>query len=116
MSVVIGFLSGIISGMGIGGGAILIPALTLFYGIEQKLAQGINLVYFLPTAIIALVIHIKNKSADLKVAAIIGLCGIVGVLGGSVIAMKMNNSVLRRMFGVFLLFVGIREIIKKPKK
>ena len=46
MSVVIGFLSGIISGMGIGGGAILIPALTLFYGIEQKLAQGINLVYF----------------------------------------------------------------------
>ena len=75
MSVVIGFLSGIISGMGIGGGAILIPALTLFYGIEQKLAQGINLVYFLPTAIIALVIHIKNKSADLKVAAIIGLCG-----------------------------------------
>ena len=116
MSVVIGFLSGIISGMGIGGGAILIPALTLFYGIEQKLAQGINLVYFLPTAIIALVIHIKNKSADLKVAAIRGLCGIVGALGGSVIAMKMNNSVLRRLFVVFLLFVGIREIIKKPKK
>lgn len=116
MSVVIGFLSGIISGMGIGGGAILIPALTLFYGIEQKLAQGINLVYFLPTAIIALVIHIKNKSADLKLAAVIGLCGTVGALGGSLAAMRINNSVLRRMFGIFLLFVGIREIMKSRKK
>ena len=101
--------------MGIGGGAILIPALTLFYGIEQKLAQGINLVYFLPTAVFALVIHIKNKSADLKVAAAIGFCGIVGALGGSFAAMRLNNSVLRRMFGVFLLFVGIREIVKSRK-
>lgn len=98
--------------MGIGGGAILIPALTLFYGTEQKIAQGINLVYFLPTAIIALVIHIKNKCADLKIAAVIGLCGVVGAIGGSVAAMRLNNSVLRRMFGVFLLFVGIREIVK----
>lgn len=62
LTVIIGFLSGIISGMGIGGGAILIPALILTYGIEQKLAQGINLVYFLPTAVIALIVHIKKKT------------------------------------------------------
>ena len=72
MSVVIGFLSGIISGMGIGGGAILIPALILAENIKQQTAQGINLTYFLPTAAVALLVHIKNKNVEVKTALIIG--------------------------------------------
>lgn len=116
LTAIIGFLSGIISGMGIGGGAILIPALILTYGIEQKLAQGINLVYFLPTAVIALIIHIKKKNADIKTAAIIGACGILGAVGGSLIAMHLSSRSLQRFFGVFLLFIGIREIYKGIKK
>lgn len=115
LSVIIGFLSGIISGMGIGGGAILIPALTMIYGIEQKLAQGINLVYFLPTAVFALIVHIKNKNVDIKTAAIIGACGIVGAIIGSLLAMKLGGDALRRMFGIFLGLIGIREIYKGIK-
>ncbi len=121
MSVIIGILSGIISGMGIGGGAILIPALILINGIDQKLAQGINLVYFLPTAIFALFVHIKNKNVILKTAIIIGICGALGAVAGSLIAMKLDNDLLRRLFGIFLGLIGIREIfigirMKKEKE
>lgn len=115
LTILIGALSGIISGMGIGGGAILIPALTMIIGIDQKLAQGINLVYFLPTAIIALIIHIKNKNADLKTAVIIGVCGIAGAIVGSLFAMRIDNNILRRMFGIFLLLIGLREVWKGIK-
>ena len=115
MSVIIGFFSGIISGMGIGGGAILIPALIMTYGIEQKLAQGINLVYFLPTAIFALIVHIKNKSVDFKSGAVIGVCGIIGAIVGSMFAMRLDSDLLRKMFGIFLGFIGVREVIKGIK-
>lgn len=116
INVLIGLFSGIVSGMGIGGGAILIPALILTCGIEQKLAQGINLVYFLPTAIFALIVHIKNKNAELKTALLIGSFGVIGAIGGSLVALKLENDVLRRMFGIFLLLIGIREIYKGIKK
>ena len=56
-----GFLSGIIGGMGIGGGTILIPIMTIFLGFDQKTAQAVNLIYFIPTAITALTIHVKNR-------------------------------------------------------
>ena len=57
----IGFGSGIISGMGIGGGTILIPALLFLTGLDQHQAQGINLIYFVPTAVTALCIHFQEK-------------------------------------------------------
>ncbi len=118
LTVLIGFLSGIISGMGIGGGAILIPALIMLKAIEQRVAQGINLVYFLPTAVFALIVHIKNKNTDIKTASIIGGFGIAGAVIGSYIAMGLSNEILRRMFGIFLALIGVREIYKgiKTKK
>lgn len=112
LNTVVGFLSGIISGMGIGGGAILIPALTIIQGVSQKMAQGINLAYFIPTALIAIFVHIKNKNIDFKVAAILGLCGVPGAILGSLFAGAVGDGVLRRMFGGFLLLVGIYEIYK----
>ena len=115
LNVLTGFLSGIISGMGIGGGAILIPALTLFQGVSQQVAQGINLVYFLPTAIVSLIVHIKNKNVEIKTALIIGLSGLIGAMGGALLAIKLDGGLLRRMFGVFLFFIGVYEVIKGIK-
>lgn len=112
LTVLMGFVSGIISGMGIGGGAILIPALIMLSGTEQKTAQGINLVYFLPTAVFALIVHIKNKNAELKDALIIGLSGIAGVVPGAYMAMSLKDDILQRLFGIFLGIIGIREIWK----
>ncbi len=115
LNIIIGFFSGIISGMGIGGGAILIPALTIFQGISQQVAQGINLVYFLPTAIASLVVHIRNKNVEFKTATIIGFSGVLGAAGGAWFATQMSGEVLRRLFGGFLLMIGVYEIIKGIK-
>ena len=62
----IGFFSGIISGMGIGGGTILIPALLFLTEVNQQQAQGVNLIYFIPTAVVALITHRKNGTLDLQ--------------------------------------------------
>ena len=105
-----GFLSGIISGMGIGGGAILIPALYLISDINQKTVQGINLVYFIPTAICACVVHLKNTNIELKQSLVIGSFGICGALLGVFFASVLNDGALRRIFGVFLALVGLYEI------
>lgn len=116
INIVIGFLSGIISGMGIGGGAILIPALTLFQNISQQLAQGINLTYFIPTAIAALFVHIKNKSIRIKSALILGVSGLPGAVLGAIFAGIIKDSILRKLFGGFLFLVGIYEIFKGFKE
>lgn len=110
---IIGLLSGIISGMGIGGGAILIPSLVFFSSLEQQEAQGINLMVFIPVAIVALVVHSKEKNIDFKYAKWIILGGIGGAMIGSLLAMKTNPDSLRKYFGIFLLFIGIYEFFKK---
>ncbi|MCF6464072.1 sulfite exporter TauE/SafE family protein [Clostridium sp. Cult1] len=110
---IIGLLSGIISGMGIGGGAILIPSLVFFSSLEQQEAQGINLMVFIPVAIVALVVHSKEKNIDFKYAKWIILGGIGGAMIGSLLAMKINPDSLRKYFGIFLLFIGIYEFFKK---
>ena len=114
--VAIGLLSGIISGMGIGGGTILIPALSVFLSVSQKTAQGVNLLYFIPTAAIALFVHIKNKSVNFKIAFTIILWGIIGAVLGSLLALKLHTNLLKKMFGAFLFIMGIYEILKKDKQ
>ncbi len=115
-TVLSGLLSGIISGMGIGGGTILIPALTMFIGVNQHVAQGVNLLYFLPTAAVALFIHKKNNALTLKLAIPIVLFGIGGAALGAFIALKLDASLLRRLFGIFLFFMGSYEIYKGFRK
>ena len=108
----IGLFSGIISGMGIGGGTILIPSLVFFAGLNQKQAQGINLMVFIPVAIIALIVHFKEKNIETKFAKWLILGGIFGAIVGSLFAMKINPNSLRKYFGIFLLFIGIYELFK----
>ncbi len=110
LGAIIGFISGIISGMGIGGGAILIPALIFIEQVSQQTAQGINLVYFIPTAVAALIMHIKNKNIEIKTALWVGLSGVFGAVFGAFAAGFLGDGVLRKMFGIFLLFIGIYEI------
>ncbi len=111
-NIIIGFFSGIISGMGIGGGAILIPALIITQKISQQTAQGINLTYFIPTAVAALIIHLKNKNIKVKTALVLGISGLPGAFLGALFAGWLGDGILRRMFGFFLMLVGIYEIFK----
>lgn len=110
-----GIVTGIISGMGIGGGTVLIPVLTLLLGVAQKSAQGINLLNFLPTATIALIAHMKAKRVrkDIWLGLVMG--GVVGAVIGSWLANALDPMYLRKGFGFFLLFIGVTEVFKKVK-
>jgi uncharacterized membrane protein YfcA len=112
---IIGLLSGIIGGMGIGGGTILIPSMIFFAGVSQHIAQGINLVTFIPTAITAVLIHIKNKHIQFKLAIYLISAGITGAILGSICASYLSAQLLRKMFGGFLMVMGIYELIRKEK-
>lgn len=68
IEILIGMISGIVSGTGMGGGTILIFLLTFMMGIEQHVSQATNLIFFIPTSIVAIIINIKNKNIDLKYA------------------------------------------------
>lgn len=103
-------LSGIVAGMGMGGGTILIPVLTIFLSVEQHAAQGINLFAFLPTAIVTLLIHVKNKLVDFKKGIAIIASGVLFSIGGSLLAAQLNNHILQVLFGVFLLLIGLFQI------
>jgi len=113
--ILIGLAAGIISGMGIGGGAILIPALVFFIKPEQHVAQSVNLLFFIPTAIVALAIHIKHKNVDFRMGIPILIFGLGGAILGSKIALSMDGEILRKIFGVFLLAMGLYELFGKGK-
>ncbi len=102
--------------MGIGGGTILIPALTMFLNIDQHKAQGVNLLFFIPTAVIALIIHKKNNNLDFKIAVPLIVAGLIGAAAGSFVAISINAQVLKRLFGIFLFLMGAYEIYKGFKK
>lgn len=106
-------LSGIVSGMGIGGGAILIPVLTLALGIPQRQAQLINLIYFIPTAVTALIDHIKNKRIEKAFLPYLTAFGLLGCTVGSFAALALHDGILKKLFGGFLIFMGIRELRTK---
>lgn len=112
----IGFCSGIISGMGIGGGTILIPALLFLTDIDQQQAQGVNLIYFIPTAVTALITHQKKGNLDWKTAKPIALLGLAGAAAGAFLAVSLESEILRKIFGGFLFLMGLSEIFKKKKK
>lgn len=108
-----GAAAGVISGMGIGGGAILIPALVFLQGVTQHQAQGINLIYFIPTAIIALLTHAKNHNIEVKIAKSVAIMGVLGAVAGAFLAVRMNSELLQKIFGGFLFVMGLSELFKK---
>lgn len=111
-----GLVCGVLSGFGIGGGSLLMVYMTAIAAVEQKTAQGINLLYFLPTAGASLLLHTKNRlirwDIVLPAAAAGCLCGAVTAW----LCAGMDSAVLRKIFGVFLLLVGLTELAAKPKQ
>lgn len=119
MEILTGIFSGIISGTGMGGGTILIFFLTFFFGLEQHVAQATNLIFFIPTSIVAIIVNIKNKNINLKLATLISIFGILGAIIGAEISLHIDVSLLRKCFGIFLLVIAMNEIysiVKENKK
>lgn len=116
--VFVGFLGGLLGGMGMGGGTLLIPLLSLCFSMLQKQAQAVNLIAFLPMALVALAVHTKNGLVQYKTALPMLLPGIVFSLLGAWIAKALPNAVLRKIFGGFLLLLAVRSFLinKKEKR
>lgn len=92
--------------MGMGGGTLLIPILSIFLNVEQQVAQWSNLVSFIPMAIIAIVIHSNNKLVDFKKALPVLIPAVVSVIIAALLAAVAKPQLLRRMFGGFLIFMA----------
>lgn len=115
-----GLAAGIIGGMGMGGGTLLIPMLTIFFGISQHTSQAVNLVSFIPMSAAALFIHMKNKLIDYKKALIIVIPALASAVGGSLLAHGSGEEALQRYFGGFLIILALLQFavffIDKRKK
>ncbi|MDE7230922.1 MAG: sulfite exporter TauE/SafE family protein [Oscillospiraceae bacterium] len=116
MNILIGFLTGVLASMGLGGGFILVVWLTMFTGAEQRAAQGVNLLFFLPIALISLIIHLKNGLVNKSLVKKLALGGIAGAVTGTFAAQHMSNDFLRTLFALFLLGFGLRELFSGSEK
>lgn len=105
-----GLVCGVFSGLGIGGGTLLMVWMTAVMGMEQRAAQGINLLYFLPTAACALIFHIKHGLIRWKLVIPAALAGCVTAALAAWWATGMDTNLLRKLFGSFLLLVGLKEL------
>ena len=107
----IGIAGGIIGGMGMGGGTLLIPLLTLFTDTPQHVAQAVNLVAFVPMSVVALIIHAKNKLLDFRYLLTVALPAVIASVPASMLVKFIGGKSLSRYFGIFLAVLGIYQLI-----
>jgi uncharacterized membrane protein YfcA len=105
-----GIVSGVLGGMGMGGGTLLIPMLTLLFSIPQKTAQAINLLSFLPMAALALVFHLKNGLIKYKKVAYIMLSGAAAGVIAAFLAQGVADGLLKTLFGIFIILLGAYQL------
>ena len=111
-----GLFGGVLGGMGMGGGTVLIPILTIIFAIGQHSAQAINLISFIPMAVVALIIHIKNHSVVFKDTIKIIVPGIITCIIGCYIARNLGGDILKRCFGGFLIVLSVFQVVSVFKK
>ena len=110
IEIMAGIISGIISGTGMGGGTVLILCLSIFLGVNQKIAQATNLLFFIPTSMAAIYVNYKQKIINLKVARKVIITGMLGAIIGAMIAQKIEANQLRKLFGIFLAIIAFHEL------
>ena len=110
---ILGIIFGIVGGMGLGGGIVLIPALTIVMSASQHEAQGMTLFAFIPMAAAALFLHFKNKQIKIKEVIGIAIIGSVFSVLGYLIAKVIDADTLRTAFAVFLILVAVLRIYKQ---
>ena len=111
-----GLGAGIISAWGVGGGTLLLLVMTLFLGVEQRAAQGINLLFFLPTALSALICHARQGYLDKPTLKAAIPFAVPAALLGAWIATAVDVELLRKPFGIYLLLSGISLILPRRQK
>ena len=116
VAIAAGAVLGFLAGLGIGGGSLLILWLTLVLQMDPATAGTINLMFFIPSAVIACLFRFKQGKLDLKriIPALFGGCA--GAILFTLLRNGIDASVLRKPFGILLLLTGIRELFYRPRK
>ncbi len=116
---IVGFFAAVISAMGMGGGGILLIYLSAFTPLSQLKSQGINLLFFIPIALVSIFFHNKNKLLRKKAAAYIIISAVPAAALGAFVSGSLDEGFMRKALALFLLILGLKEIIvsfKKEKK
>lgn len=115
MMCIAALITGFLASLGVGGGMILILYMTVWGGYSQLHAQGVNLIFFLPIALLSVIIHRKNGLIELKELVPAMITGAVSAVIGSLAAEYIGSEMLGKFFAVFIIALGIRELFRKNK-
>lgn len=116
INILLGAAAGFVSGLGLGGGAVLVPMLIFFGGYTQLGAQGANLIAYLPAAAMALVIHLRARRVDKALALRLCLSGLGGAALGTGLALSVSPEILRKGFGAFMIAMSVFQFIQGERK
>ena len=111
-----GASAGVLSAWGIGGGTLLLLCMTLFLGVDQTEAQGINLLFFLPTAGVSLLFHRRNNCLDPRVFKAAALPGSLCALAAATLSSSIDISIFRKSFGLFLIYAGASILLNQRRE
>lgn len=111
----IGLVAGVAGGMfGIGGGAIMVPAMVLLIGLDQKFATGTSLAaQILPIGILGAIVYYRKGNLNIKYAVVISIGLLVGNLFGALFANQpfISSEIMKQLYGSFLLLIGLRYLL-----
>ena len=108
-----GLGAAVISAWGVGGGTLLLLVMTLFLGVDQRMAQGINLLFFVPIILLSVGIHLKNKLIDVKTSLLCAAIGAGATVGGFYLGRALDNEILRSVFAAFIILAGAKDLLSK---
>lgn len=112
-NIIAAFFSGLAGSLGLGGGGVLVLYLVLVLGMPQLKAQGINLLFFIPCAVVSTTVYSTKKLIDWKSVLLFALGGMPGVIAGSMLLSRLQSDLPGKIFGGFLLIMGIRELFRR---
>lgn len=115
-NIIVGAVLGFLSGLGVGGGSLLILWLTLIANVPQEIARSINLMFFLPTALISSLFRWKKGNLQIKKILPAMAGGVVAAVLFTWLSRHISSDVLKAPFGVLLLVTGARELFYRPRK
>ena len=104
--IIAGSIASALAAMGVGGGGLLVIYLTEFAKMEQRAAQGVNLIFFLCASVTALSVHLRKRRLAFRHALFFAIGGTVGAVIGCLLAQGVDNLILRRGFGILLIYAG----------
>lgn len=108
-----GFAAGVLASMGMGGGTVLLLYLRLFTQTDQLTSQGMNLLFFIPSGILSIIIYLKKGLIKFKKILPVVLLGALGAIIGVIITNFISPDIIGKGFAVLLIIMGIKEILRK---